>query len=111
MLLLELRQKQVFSKYFRSEDIDIRARPGTGLGLYITKSLIEMQNGRIWFESKYGQGTAFHFTLPVAPDDVDSHALEETVENQLSPELSSPEKNGWFSPDAFSLNSTSLSST
>lgn len=59
-------QKLVFSKFFRSGDSDVRARPGTGLGLYITKSLIEKQNGRIWFESKYGEGTAFHFTLPAA---------------------------------------------
>ncbi|MCA9954958.1 MAG: response regulator [Ardenticatenaceae bacterium] len=58
-------QKQIFTKFFRSGDTDVRARPGTGLGLYITKSLVEMQNGRIWFNSKYGQGTQFHFTLPV----------------------------------------------
>lgn len=56
-------QEQIFSKFFRSEDAKVRARPGTGLGLYITKSLVEMQNGRIWFNSKYGEGTAFHFTL------------------------------------------------
>ncbi len=60
-------QPRVFSKFFRSEDSEVRDRPGTGLGLYITKSLIEKQNGRIWFDSKYGEGTAFHFTLSVAP--------------------------------------------
>lgn len=59
-------QQRIFSKFFRSEDSDVRDRPGTGLGLYITKSLIEKQNGHIWFDSKYGEGTAFHFTLPVA---------------------------------------------
>ncbi len=68
-------QKQVFSKFFRSGDSDVLARPGTGLGLYITKSLIEMQNGRIWFESQYGTGTRFHFTLPIASE----MAVEETV--------------------------------
>jgi two-component system phosphate regulon sensor histidine kinase PhoR len=61
-------QQRVFSKFFRSEDSDVRDRPGTGLGLYITKSLIEKQNGHIWFDSKYGEGTAFHFTLPVASE-------------------------------------------
>jgi signal transduction histidine kinase len=59
-------QRQIFTKFFRSGDTDVRARPGTGLGLYITKSLVEMQNGRIWFDSKYGQGTQFHFTLQMA---------------------------------------------
>jgi signal transduction histidine kinase len=39
---------------------------GTGLGLNITKSLVEMQGGSIWFQSKQGEGTTFHFTVPVA---------------------------------------------
>lgn len=68
-------QKKIFSKYFRSEESDIQARPGTGLGLYITKALIERQNGRIWFESKYGEGTAFHVTMPIA-DEEEEAALE-----------------------------------
>jgi len=38
---------------------------GTGLGLSITKSLVEMQGGRIWFESRQGSGTTFHFTVPI----------------------------------------------
>lgn len=61
-------QQRIFSKFFRSEDSEVRDRPGTGLGLYITKSLIEKQNGHIWFDSKYGEGTTFHFTIPVAPE-------------------------------------------
>jgi signal transduction histidine kinase len=59
-------QKMIFQKFFRSEDEDIRASSGTGLGLNITRSLVEMQGGRIWFESEYKKGTTFHFTLPMA---------------------------------------------
>ena len=59
-------QKMIFQKFFRSEDADIRASSGTGLGLNITRSLVEMQGGRIWFESEYKKGTTFHFTLPMA---------------------------------------------
>ncbi len=59
-------QQKIFQKFFRSEDPKAREVPGTGLGLNITKSLVEMQGGRIWFESEYRQGTAFHFTVPVA---------------------------------------------
>ncbi|MBA4379968.1 MAG: hypothetical protein C0393_04670 [Anaerolinea sp.] len=59
-------QKKIFQKFFRSEDQKAREAPGTGLGLYITKSLIEMQGGRIWFESDFRQGTTFHITVPVA---------------------------------------------
>ncbi|HNB50516.1 MAG TPA: HAMP domain-containing sensor histidine kinase, partial [Anaerolineales bacterium] len=59
-------QKQIFSKFFRSDDPKARESPGTGLGLNITKNLVELQGGQIWFESEYRKGTAFHFTLPVA---------------------------------------------
>lgn len=76
-------QQQIFSKFFRSDDTDVRARPGTGLGLFITKSLIEKQNGHIWFDSKYGEGTTFHFTLPVAPEN-DEETLEEEMETAVS---------------------------
>jgi signal transduction histidine kinase/putative methionine-R-sulfoxide reductase with GAF domain len=59
-------QKKIFQKFFRSEDPKTREVPGTGLGLNITKSLVEMQGGKIWFESEYRQGTTFHFTVPIA---------------------------------------------
>jgi len=59
-------QEQIFSKFFRSEDPQARESPGSGLGLNITKNLIEMQGGMIWFESEYSKGTTFNFTVPVA---------------------------------------------
>ena len=45
---------------------------GTGMGLAMSRSMIEAQGGRIWFESSSGTGTAFHFTLP-------STALDEAI--------------------------------
>ena len=59
-------QKKIFQKFFRSEDPKTREVAGTGLGLNITKSLVEMQGGKIWFESEYRKGTTFHFTVPLA---------------------------------------------
>lgn len=58
-------QVKIFQKYFRSDDPKVREVTGTGLGLNITRSLIEFQGGRIWFESEYRRGTKFHFTIPV----------------------------------------------
>lgn len=58
-------QANLFSKFFRSADQQIREAPGTGLGLSITKNLIELQGGKIWFESEYRKGTTFYFTLPI----------------------------------------------
>jgi signal transduction histidine kinase len=62
-------QKKVFQKFFRSADVHASNIQGTGLGLNITKNLIEMMGGHIWFESTLKKGTTFHFTTLVAPQD------------------------------------------
>ncbi len=59
-------QKKIFQQFFRSEDTQVREATGTGLGLSITKMLVEMQGGRIWYESELERGTTFHFTVPVS---------------------------------------------
>ncbi len=59
-------QKKIFQKFFRSEDDQARKSPGTGLGLNITKSLVEMEGGRIWFDSEFRHGTTFHITIPIS---------------------------------------------
>lgn len=55
----------LFSKFFRVSNQLQKASKGTGLGLYITKSIIEKLHGRIWVESEVGKGSKFFFTLPV----------------------------------------------
>jgi signal transduction histidine kinase len=55
----------IFQRYFRAEDAQLKDIPGTGLGLYISKRLVELMDGNIWFESTYNQGSTFYFTLPV----------------------------------------------
>ena len=56
---------RLFERYFRAQ-AGLERRDSLGLGLYITKGLVEAHGGRIWVESEPGRGTAFHFTLPVA---------------------------------------------
>ncbi|MFN2269570.1 MAG: ATP-binding protein [Anaerolineae bacterium] len=57
-------QARLFTKFFRSENAAVREMPGTGLGLCIVKSLVELQGGEIQVESQLGKGTTFEFTVP-----------------------------------------------
>lgn len=59
-------QIKLFTKFYRVDAPEVRDQPGTGLGLAITKNLIELQGGRIWLQSRPGQGSTFYFTVPVA---------------------------------------------
>ena len=58
-------QVKIFTQYFRTDEGKDTAS-GTGLGLNITRNLIEMMGGKIWFESEFGKGTTFQFTIPLA---------------------------------------------
>jgi signal transduction histidine kinase len=49
----------VFDRYWRAS-----GSTGTGLGLFISKGIVEAHGGRIWADSTVGAGTAFHFTVP-----------------------------------------------
>ncbi len=58
-------QKQIFEKFTQADSSDTRAKEGTGLGLSISKALVELFGGKIAFDTKEGEGTTFHFDLPV----------------------------------------------
>lgn len=62
-------QKRLFQKFFRADNTSTREAGGTGLGLVIAKSIVELLGGAIWVESEVGRGSKFFFTLPLSVGD------------------------------------------
>lgn len=58
-------QARIFERFFRARNAIQAETDGSGLGLFIVKSIIEKHGGRIWFESAEGKGAAFFITVPV----------------------------------------------
>jgi PAS domain S-box-containing protein len=58
-------QPMLFERFFRAENAPITGYGGLGLGLYITRDIVERHGGRIWVESEVGRGSTFHVALPL----------------------------------------------
>lgn len=63
-------QKNIFKKFFRSDNTMKLKTSGTGLGLFIAKAIVESHKGKMWFLSKEGEGTTFYFTLPIKKEGI-----------------------------------------
>jgi sigma-B regulation protein RsbU (phosphoserine phosphatase) len=57
----------IFERLYQEANVNETSRKGLGLGLYICRELVTAHGGRIWVESRLGQGSTFFFTLPVFP--------------------------------------------
>jgi len=66
----------VFERFWQAGENDQR---GLGLGLYIARGIVEAHGGKIWAESRVGEGSTFHFTLPSAARSIRSDAVEARV--------------------------------
>ena len=61
-------QSEIFKKLFRADNIRVKHIDGTGLGLYIVKSMVGQSKGKIWFKSSEGIGSTFFVSFPLAID-------------------------------------------
>jgi signal transduction histidine kinase len=67
-------QEKIFERFYRVDHELVNQQMGTGLGLPIARSLVELHGGRLWLESESGVGSTFSFTLP-AQKQADVHPV------------------------------------
>jgi signal transduction histidine kinase len=79
--------ENLFEPFFQHDDEGFRSRDGIGLGLSISKQLVELQGGHLQVESEVGIGSRFIFTLPIFLDSVQEAAVavEKSETDQLNP--------------------------
>ncbi|OGO43916.1 MAG: hypothetical protein A2137_04450, partial [Chloroflexi bacterium RBG_16_58_8] len=68
--------QHLFERFYRARDE--KARGGTGLGLFISKQIVEAHGGHIWAESQVGQGSVFSVTLPVNHEGETNHVVKDS---------------------------------
>ena len=78
------KQDKLFERYERGDDAYSRQQEGTGIGLNLTRKLIHINNGSIWFESEVGQGSNFFISLPSATFETTRESLAQQQDSKVN---------------------------
>ncbi len=76
-------QEALFERFFKVEENKDKLYRGTGIGLYLCKKIVGIFGGRIWFESDFGKGSVFHFTLPATGMRVEAEVVTKKEDIEL----------------------------
>lgn len=63
--IAESYQESIFQRFYQVNEPAEKTYPGLGIGLYIASTIIERHKGRLWVQSRKGEGSIFHFSLPL----------------------------------------------
>ena len=77
-------QAKVFDRFYRDDSDNKNSSYGTGIGLSLTKQMVEIQNGKITLESELNKGSSFKVMLPLEKDDFPNHEIiSSEIEEQI----------------------------